>query len=144
MVPATKRLLIWGKTYPELSKKYRETVCTGACDEAGRPHRIYPVPLRYLPGGAQYKLWDWIEAPIEKSTVDARPESFKVVDQDQITCRGHITTGSDLSWRERRDFIFKDPSWHYGCVRDLEAAQVRTKASLGFIKVGAVEMTMQS
>ena len=46
----TIRVLIWGKTYPELSKKYVETVCTGGVREDGSPIRLYPVPLRYLEG----------------------------------------------------------------------------------------------
>jgi hypothetical protein len=29
----TRRILIWGKTRPELSKKHRETVCTGGVFE---------------------------------------------------------------------------------------------------------------
>jgi hypothetical protein len=35
----TKKLLIWGKTYPEFSKSYYETVCTGAVDEESLRHR---------------------------------------------------------------------------------------------------------
>lgn len=52
-----KRVLIWGETYPELSSKYRETVCTGGCLEDGRPVRIYPVPFRYLEGDSRYKMY---------------------------------------------------------------------------------------
>src|SRR5258707_15707067 len=44
-----KRLLIWGTTYPEFSKKYYETVCTGAIDgDTGKLLLIYPATLRYL------------------------------------------------------------------------------------------------
>jgi hypothetical protein len=38
---AKKKFLIWGKTYPEFSKTYYETVCTGAVDaDTGRLVRI--------------------------------------------------------------------------------------------------------
>jgi hypothetical protein len=44
-----KRLLIWGTTYPEFSKKYYETVCTGALDVATQKLvRIYPIRLRHM------------------------------------------------------------------------------------------------
>ena len=43
-----ERILIWGKTYPELSSKYNETVCTGGTLENGNFVRIYPIPFRYL------------------------------------------------------------------------------------------------
>jgi hypothetical protein len=66
----TIRVLIWGKTYPEISKKYVETVCTGRVREDGSPIRRYPVPLRYLDGSKQYSLYDWIEVPVEKSHSD--------------------------------------------------------------------------
>jgi len=50
-----RRFLIWGKTAPELSTKYQETVCTGAVLEDGTPIRLYPRanalnPPQLLPG----------------------------------------------------------------------------------------------
>ena len=39
MLYQNMRVLIWGKTYPELSNKYTETVCTGGVLEDGRPIR---------------------------------------------------------------------------------------------------------
>jgi hypothetical protein len=67
MAGKATRVLIWGKTYPELSNQHRETVCTGGCTEDGRPIRIYPVPLRYLPEMTRYSLYHWIEAPLERN-----------------------------------------------------------------------------
>lgn len=130
------RVLIWGKTYPELSSKYVETVCTGGVREDGTPVRLYPVPLRYLDTGQRYELYDWIEAPVEKSSSDPRPESFKV-DSHHISRVGHIDPKG--SWAARRDFIFKDLSWQFGSVRDLKEAQRRTQRSLGIVHPGTVE-----
>ena len=40
VVREEKKILIWGKTYPELSTKDLETVCTGGVTEDGRPIRL--------------------------------------------------------------------------------------------------------
>ncbi len=50
-----RKILIWGKTYPELSKKYIETVCTAGVLESGKPVRLYPITYRYL-NDEQFKL----------------------------------------------------------------------------------------
>src|SRR5438552_3531066 len=104
------RILIWGKTCPELSTRHVETVCTGGVREDGRPIRLYPVPLRYLAEGGKYTLYDWIEVPIRKSTNDPRPESFKVR-PDAIKILRNV--GTDDHWRERRAAVLKDSSWQF-------------------------------
>ena len=43
-----QRVLITVKTYPTLSRKYGETVCTAGVREDGTWVRIYPVPFRRL------------------------------------------------------------------------------------------------
>ena len=43
-----EKILIWAKTYPELSSKYLETVCTAGMLPSGKPLRLYPIPYRYL------------------------------------------------------------------------------------------------
>lgn len=131
-----RKVLIWGKTYPELSARYDETVCTGASGEDGRPIRIYPVRLRYLQEHQRYKLFDWVEVPMSKSNKDHRPESFRV-DGEKLQICGHIET--DHGWLERRKIIFADTTWHYECVRDLVQAERRSKTSMGMVKVGAVD-----
>jgi hypothetical protein len=45
---ARQRVLITAKTYPTLSRKYGETVCTAGVREDGTWVRIYPVPFRRL------------------------------------------------------------------------------------------------
>lgn len=132
----TERVLIWGKTYPELSKKYAETVCTAGVREDGSPIRLYPVPLRYLETGSQYKLYDWIHAPIAKSEIDTRPESFKV-DASRIQLSGHIDT-TKKGWGERAEYIFKDASWQYPSMGEMQEAQAYKRASLGVITPGEI------
>lgn len=129
-------ILIWGKTYPELSWRHREAVCTGGCLRDGTPVRVYPVPLRYLAESARYRLYDWIRVPVAPSTQDARPESYKVRPGDiEITGRA----GTAHGWEERRHVIFRNETWHYECLSDLKRRQKEDGSSLGLVPVGAVD-----
>jgi hypothetical protein len=74
-----EKILIWAKTYPELSSKYLETVCTAGMLPSGKPLRLYPIPYRYLAGEKeQFSLYQWIAADILKKHDDSRPESFRI------------------------------------------------------------------
>lgn len=139
--PSTKRrVLIWGKTYPELSWKHDETVCTGGSFEDGTPVRVYPVRLRYLPVQEQYSLYDWVELALAPSKGDSRPESHRLADPT-IRVLQHLGTGK--GWYDRRRFIFANKSWHYGCVDDLKAAERTSKTSLGLVGVREVTKVMR-
>lgn len=63
----TERILVTVKTYPTLSKKYGETVCTAGIREDGSWIRLYPVPFRRLNEEEQYHKYDWIEARVKKN-----------------------------------------------------------------------------
>lgn len=134
----TLRVLIWGKTYPELSSRYTETVCTGGVLPDGTPIRLYPVPLRYLDTGQQYKLYDWIEVPASRNPSDPRPESYKVR-SDDLRCCGCIPSDPQDGWRRRREVIFKRADWQFGSVGTLMAAQRETKRSMGIVTPGRIE-----
>lgn len=58
---ARERVLITVKTYPTLSRKYGETVCTAGVRDDGSWVRIYPVPFRRLDEAEQYRKFDWLE-----------------------------------------------------------------------------------
>ena len=45
----TKKVFVVGKTYPNPSKKYRETTCIGGVTDEGKWIRMYPVPFRLMP-----------------------------------------------------------------------------------------------
>lgn len=130
-----QRVLIWGKTYPQLSAGHRETVCTGACLEDGTPIRIYPIPFRYLDDHRQYSLYDWIEVPIANNSKDARPESFKAKSR-QIVKVGEA--GRERGWSARRKIIFANNDWHYNCLDHLKARQEEDRSSLGIIPIAEV------
>ncbi len=98
-----ERVLITVKTYPTLSKKYGETVCTAGIREDGSWLRIYPVPFRRLEEKEQYSKFDWIECDLRANKSDPRPETRRPYDSSQMVAVGHI--GTDSGWRERRDLV---------------------------------------
>jgi hypothetical protein len=67
-----KRIYITVKTYPTLSEKYDELVCTAGISENGLWIRLYPLPFRKLDNEQKYKKYQWIEAEIERNTSDFR------------------------------------------------------------------------
>lgn len=130
-----ERVLITVKTYPTLSRKYGETVCTAGIKEDGSWIRIYPVPFRRLEDEQQYKKWDWVDANFRKSTSDPRPETFHPVDMNQITPVGHM--GTHDGWRERRQLIIdKGNVWTQ--LDSLIAAAKANKISLATFKPKAI------
>lgn len=100
---ARERVLITVKTYPTLSRKYGETVCTAGVREDGTWMRIYPVPFRRLEEKQQYAKYDWIEADFVRGTFDPRPETHHPVDSRLLLPSGSMDTAD--RWRERRKFI---------------------------------------
>jgi hypothetical protein len=98
---ALTKVLIAVKTYPTLSAKYEELVCTAGFKEDGTWVRIYPVPFRKKSYNEQYKKYDWIELDLVKNTSDFRPESYRPYSHDsEIKIIGHIDTQSN--WAERK------------------------------------------
>lgn len=130
------KVMIWAKTYPELSRKYRETVCTAGCLEDGSPIRIYPVPLRYLPGVSKYRLYDWIEVPLRRNPQDSRPESFRIATGVEPRVVGHVR--SKDGWRGRMEILSRKSEWHFDCATALHDAQQDLGTSLGMISVREV------
>lgn len=102
-----EKILITVKTYPTISKKYDELVCTAGFREDGRWIRLYPIQFRKKGYDEQYKKWQWIEIDIVKNTSDPRPESFRPVSHDtEIKILEHIKADGD-SWHERRKIALK-------------------------------------
>lgn len=108
MPPAAKtKVLIAVKTYPSLSRKYGELVCTAGFREDGSWIRIYPIPFRLLPHDARFKKYQWIEVELERNQGhDYRPESHKVLNFDRIQLLEDLPT--DHEWRRRREFVLRD------------------------------------
>ena len=102
---AKERVLITVKTYPTLSKKYGETVCTAGVRPDGTWVRMYPVPFRRLEETEQYKKFDWIDCRLKRNTSDPRPETFRPMDESELRAVSHIDTADN--WRERRQLLLK-------------------------------------
>jgi hypothetical protein len=131
----TERILIWGKTYPELSTKYFETVCTAGVRENGQPVRLYPISYRYL--SERFKLYQWIRARIWKNDADPRPESYRI-DCESIVL-GEIVAPTSDEWGKRAEFIFRDRSWSFDSVETLLKSQKSNRSSIGIVAPRAIE-----
>ncbi len=103
---ALTKVLITVKTYPTLSKKYGELVCTAGFREDGSWIRIYPIPFRKLEYDQRYKKYQWIEINLEKNKSDFRPESYKPSSGglDFLTLD---TIGTEDSWQQRKEIVLE-------------------------------------
>jgi len=101
---ALTKVLITVKTYPAISSKYDELVCTAGFREDGTWIRIYPIQFRKKSYDQQYKKYDWIEIDLVKNDSDFRPESYRPYSHDsEIKILEHIDTKGN--WAERKKFV---------------------------------------
>lgn len=130
-----KDILIVVKTYPEISTKYTETVCTaGILADTKTLVRLYPVRFRYLEGKQQFKKYQWIKADIDKATADPRPESYNI-DPNSIKLGEIMLAGK--SWEERCAWLLNENTV-FPSVEALRAAQENNRTSLGIVRPKAV------
>lgn len=66
---------------------------------------MYPVPFRRMGEEQRYKKYDWLECRLARNTSDPRPETFRPVDQDELSPVAHMDTRD--KWRQRRNLILK-------------------------------------
>jgi hypothetical protein len=102
-----RKILIATKTYPSISRKYKETVCTAdiLLDDDEKPLqwiRIYPIRFRDLEFKQRYQRWWIVSAEIEKDTKDPRSESYRIIDSSIEKIRFVDTTNH---WAERKSFV---------------------------------------
>lgn len=119
-----ERILVTVKTYPTLSRKYGETVCTAGVREDGSWMRIYPVPFRRLDETEQYRKYDWIECDFVRSRTDPRPESHHPADVRQLQPAGHMETTNN--WRERRRLLLETAKVHTRLQTLIDGAKANT------------------
>jgi len=102
---ALTKVLIAVKTYPTISTKYEELVCTAGFREDGTWIRIYPVQFRKKGYSEQYEKYQWIELDLVKNKQDFRPESFRPYSHDtEIKIIDEIKPDGG-SWDARRDIV---------------------------------------
>ena len=129
-------ILIAVKTYPEISNKYTETVCTaGIIADTKRLVRLYPIRFRYLEGEQQFFKYQWIKAHLRKALSDPRPESYHI-DSESIEVGDIIPSGKN--WDERYSWIINDYNV-FTSVEALRVAQKTVGTSLGIVKPESVE-----
>lgn len=103
---ALTKVLIAVKTYPSLSTKYDELVCTAGFLENGSWIRIFPIPFRKLEYDKRFSKYDWVEIDLTKNAVDFRPESHKPRSiENAFNVVGHIETHNN--WQERKRIVLK-------------------------------------
>jgi hypothetical protein len=127
---ARERILITVKTYPTLSRKHGETVCTAGVRADGSWVRLYPVPFRRLGEVEQYRKFDWVELEMMKSTKDHRPETHHPTDAKEIQTVTSLDTRDH--WRERRK-VFERMEIHQRLQPLLDGAKAN-KLSLALFK----------
>lgn len=130
-MPKTK-VLIAVKTYPTLSEKYDELVCTAGFREDGSWIRIYPVPFRKLDYEGQYKKWQWIEIDLVKNDSDFRPESFRPNNIDEeIILLDKI--GTENNWENRKEIVLNNV-WDNMADLIEDSRHINNKTSLAVMK----------
>ena len=102
-----KKILLTVKTYPAISEKYSELVCTAGLTEDGDWIRIYPVPFRKLAYQNQYKKYEWREFNLMRNNSDFRPETYRPIDVDElIPTLGRV--GTENGWAHRNSIVLKN------------------------------------
>lgn len=107
MIAKTAKIFILVKTYPTLSNKYGELVCTAGIQEDGTWIRLYPIPFRLMEYEKRYTKYQWLEAKIIKNTRDPRPESYLIADNSSIKLFDKVDTKD--KWAKRKALLSKTP-----------------------------------
>ena len=127
-----RKIFITVKTYPTLSRKYDELVCTAGILDDGSWARIYPLPFRKLDYEKRYQKYQWLEIKLQKNLSDTRPETYKVVDRNQIRPTGE-PFGTKNGWQERKRIIF-EKNQVYRDLTDLIERAHKNELSLAIFK----------
>ena len=100
---ARTKALITVTTYPLLSDKYQELVCTAGILEDRSWIRIYPIPLSTLIKN-RFRKYDWIEIDLKKrdTNKDFRPESYNPVNADLRDLKILSKVDTKNNWVERK------------------------------------------
>lgn len=131
MAVQKSKILIIVKTYPEISRKYTETVCTaGIIADTKAFVRLYPIRFRYLEGARQFKKYQWIWATISKANGDPRPESYNI---DPNTIELGDLIPAQKNWEERCSWLLNENTL-FSSVEALRGAQQNYGTSLGIVK----------
>jgi len=102
-----KRVFVVVKTYPTISKKYAELVCTAGILEDGTWIRLYPLPFRKLEIDKKFPKYTWINVDVERNYGDFRPETYRILNMDSIDVE-EMPKSKTTPWVYRKEVIFKN------------------------------------
>jgi len=124
-----EQIFITVKTYPNLSTKHVETVCTAGIRADGSWIRIYPIPYRQLKTTQRFSKYQWVEAEITRDSRDPRPESFKLL--SELKPLAKIDTA--MNWQQRKNLLLGNV--YYDLARLIaEARDINNFKSLAIFK----------
>ena len=133
-----KRVFILVKTYPTISEKYAELVCTAGVLENGDWVRLYPIPFRLLNDAQKFPKYTWVNVDIERNTSDFRIESYRP-DLDSIQVEPALPKiKGRVDWQKRRDIVFNGQQI-YTNLRMLIAEAKEEKKSLAIFKPSKIK-----
>jgi hypothetical protein len=97
-------MLVTAKTYPTISSRYNETVCTAGITKDGLFRRLYPIFYRSLPKSEKFAKYQWISCDPFRDLRDPRQESYKLL--GKIKPLDIITTKQE--WTKRRNAVLSN------------------------------------
>jgi hypothetical protein len=130
-----RRIYITVKTYPAISEKYAELVCTAGIQDDGSWVRLYPLPFRMLNDEQKFKKYTWIEVDVEKNNKDFRPESYRPALE---SLRIENPTAKTVDWEARKKVIFKSEKIYTNKAELIELAKKQDK-SLAIFKPSRIK-----
>lgn len=136
-----EKVLVSVMTYPTLSVKHFETVCTAGFREDGSWVRIFPVPHRLmkLQEDKAYRKWQWIDVDlVHRPERDDRPESFRIRDIDTLKPGNIISTKLKNGWFQRWEYVKKNKHI-YTNMSELISLASENKLSLAVLKPNRIE-----
>jgi len=125
-----KRVFILVKTYPTISEKYAELVCTAGVLEDGSWIRLYPMPFRLLNDDQKYPKYTWVQVMAERNASDFRPESYR----PDISTMVVEPKPNKPNWDERRKIIFKNKRVYTNLQTLINEAKSSANTSLAVFK----------
>lgn len=116
-----ENLLLLGIAYPELSKKYKASVCMAGMTESGELRRVYPVPFRKFKTFGFHKK-QWISYELREKG-DYRKESYKIRPET-------LTKGDKITDAKLRKICEKNVK----SIEELKLMWKEDRTSLGIVK----------
>ncbi|MGI6343518.1 MAG: hypothetical protein ACOX18_00420 [Bacillota bacterium] len=134
-----KRIYILVKTYPTISEKYTELVCTAGVLEDGSWVRLYPVPFRLLEDDQKFQKYTWVWVDVTRNTSDPRPESFRP-DTTTIEVEGRP---KKADWDERRRVIFNNQEIYTNLQKLIDKARSDSTSLAVFKPTKVVDLVVE-